>query len=194
MFHADDWPIDQANHFLNDSLDPNLEHRQLLGYSVDHCVSCGHVVEIRLMEHKRVVMEAEKMARIGGFFNTEESVPVAGRSGCIGVDPFEDGAGGELALLWSAMRTSFSAEGFAYIVVDVCGPARVDLHTSVAIAGNGAHQRPHFIYLREELALHNQIQLSFIPCSSKLVSYYRQRHSRFQQLPKHEWHRHYEDP
>jgi hypothetical protein len=146
--HADDWPIDQAHHFLNDRLDPNLEHGHLCGYSVDDCLACGHVVEIRLMEHEGIVVQAEEVASVRRFLHCEEVIPITGGSRSVGVDPFEDGASRKLALPKSVMHQCFFAKSFAYIVVDICGPARVNLHTSVAIFGNGAHKRPHFIDLQ----------------------------------------------
>jgi len=48
------------------------------------------------MKHVRVVMEAEKMSRVGGFLNCKQGVPVAAASR--GVDPFQNSACRELTL------------------------------------------------------------------------------------------------
>ncbi len=75
-----------------------MEHGQLRSDAVDGGGSGSDVVQICLMEHEGIVVKPEKMSRVRGFFDSEQIVPIARGLRCIGVDPFENCASGELAL------------------------------------------------------------------------------------------------
>lgn len=93
---GDNGPIDKSNHLLNNSFYPCLEEREFFRYSINLSLRCSEIIQIRLVEHEGVVMQAEKMTGIGIFLELQECVPitVASRS----IDPFQDGAWRQLTL------------------------------------------------------------------------------------------------
>ncbi len=118
----------QSHHLLDDCLTPCLEHRELLGDAVDGGGASSHVVQVGLVKHVWVVVEAHKMANVGVFLDSEERIPItaAGRS----VDPLGNCAGWKLA-----------------VVVDVGSPAGNNGGPSVSIVGDSADEWPHVVLL-----------------------------------------------
>ena len=98
MLHGDNRPIHQANHLLNNGFNPNLEHGQLRGNTVDNCVWCRDVVQVCLMEHEWIVVQTQEMARVCRLFNTQERVPITSWGWCVGIVPFGNSTVGKLAL------------------------------------------------------------------------------------------------
>ena len=98
MLLRNDRPSHQAHHLLDNDFDPDLKHGQLLGDTVDDGVPCRHVIQVGLMEHEWVMVKAEKMARVGGFFDGQQVIPITRGSRSVGVDPFKDRTGRKLAL------------------------------------------------------------------------------------------------
>jgi hypothetical protein len=88
----------QSDHLLDNDLYPDLEHRQLLGYTVDCRFGGSHIVQICLMEHEGVMVKAEKMSRVRCLLNIQQSVPIARGLRRVGVDPFKNCTSGKLAL------------------------------------------------------------------------------------------------
>ena len=119
----DDGPVDETGHLLHDHLDPDLQQRQLPALAVDR--RRGHVglAHVGLVEHVRVLVQREQVARVRHLLELEQRVDVADARGRL--LPLEHGAGRRVA-----------------VVVDVRGPARHDGVAVVAVVGDGRAERP----------------------------------------------------
>jgi hypothetical protein len=86
----------QSDHLLHDRLDPGLEKGVLGCLAVDGEGCYVGLSQIGLVEHERIVVEAEQVARVGGLFDREKRIEVAGS--CRRCDPLGDRTGWQIAL------------------------------------------------------------------------------------------------
>jgi len=73
VLEGDDGPVDEAGHLIKDRLDPHLEERVLAGSAVDNSAGDIGVSQVGLVEHEGVVVQTEKVARVGGTLDVKES-------------------------------------------------------------------------------------------------------------------------
>jgi hypothetical protein len=86
----------QPDHLLHYGLYPCLEYRVFRCISIDCNRRHVSLSQVCLMEHERIVVEAQEMASVGCLFQSKERIEVTrARSGC---DPFGHCTGWQIAL------------------------------------------------------------------------------------------------